>query len=152
MSTFHTTKNFEPLREKYNDLKEIKPLGEYLFEKYGQETYSICFVNYSGKRRDLHNYNITQTPIAPKGSIEKTLHDTKARLAFVNISDTILFPYEFRNKSLSPIYDGWYSTDWSKVYDGIFFIDEMTPADIKLLNQRIGLKQPYQLPKEYYKN
>ena len=152
MATFHTTKDLSQLRDKYEDFKDIKPLGEFLYDKYFRDIYSICFVNYGGKRRNIRNYDMTTIPSAPKGSIERVLHESKTNVGFLNIGDSSLYPIKFRNKSLSPIFDSWYFADWSKVYDGIIFIDQMEPANIKLLPQRTGMKQPYNLPKEYYAN
>ncbi|MBA3899631.1 MAG: erythromycin esterase family protein [Bacteroidetes bacterium] len=124
-STFHISRNLSTLTPKKNyHYDKLKPMGQYLWEKYADEIYSIAFVNYSGISG--RKYELAKkVPKKRKGSVEYELNKFGKEYLFLDLKNIDL--------SCRKLIDNSYMTptlveskgDWSNIYEGLFFIKRM---------------------------
>lgn len=94
------------------------PMGRFLKEALGADLYTIGFTSYAGASLDLETGK--PVPVKP-GDLETGLHGLKK-------------PWLFLPADRKPVSASFYfnepsqTIDWSRVYDGIFYLDEQKPA------------------------
>jgi erythromycin esterase len=108
--------NIHTFAKRYS--KDYVPLGTYIRNKYGKESYIIDFSSYAQRNE---TGNIMDRP--GKFSIENTFHDTKTPYFFLNlrsVPEGSLLKKEF----VSTINQGMdEKRNWSHFFDGVFYID-----------------------------
>jgi erythromycin esterase-like protein len=115
-----------------NYFKSSKPpsMG-YIFTKqtnHANETYVLGFTGQTGKsgRISLKPYNV---PSPAKNSIEQWLSEQQLQYAFVDFKTfNNQYPDFADNFSMKWIHWQNEKADWTKVFDGVFYIKEMQPC------------------------
>lgn len=106
---------------------ETVAAGQHIHDALGDGVYSIMFTAYGGKWRDWRNQE-RDLPVPPQGSLEDLFHRAGLKFAFVDFRG--LPPGHWLRERLiaRPIAHSPMRADWTQVYDGVFFIDTMTPT------------------------
>jgi erythromycin esterase len=110
----------------------MKPMGVFLAEWLQEQVYTIVMTTYGGA--DGWSTNpaaTTRVPAAPQGSLEARIHRLGKQYAFLDLRSLRAIP-DHPVHSAQPLrlpkYDVNILPDLPKVADGIFYIDQMTPA------------------------
>lgn len=115
-------------KDRYFQNDNAVPMGEALFKILGDELYSIGICSYTGART-LTDNEFRTTPIKPRSSstFEFYLHDRGHKYAYVDLAQ--LDPtFNFR---MAGLFHYELEGAWGRVFDGLLFIDEMTPLTLK---------------------
>lgn len=94
------------------------PMGRFLKEALGADLYTIGFTAYAGSWLDLDTGK--PVPVKP-GDLETELHGLKRPWLFVQTPRKPMSASFYFNEPGQ-------ATDWGRVYDGVFFLDEQKPA------------------------
>lgn len=99
-------------------------MGEVVRLHFGNQAYVVGFAAHHGTMGNPFR-EVAPVPSPPVGSVEDILHRYGAPLSFTNLR--VPGPL---SAQLSSSCIGYYvrEADWTKVLDGIFFTDEMTPS------------------------
>jgi erythromycin esterase-like protein len=110
---------------------DMKPMGVFLKDSLGDEVYTLGMTTFEGREGLATGGPISQIPPAPDGSLEARLHALGWLYAFVDFrasrrdrSSPIRGPQTIR----VPKFETSTVSDIARVYDGMFFIDRMSPA------------------------
>lgn len=115
LHTSYSNSSYSPVTSKFT------PMGEYIKQKYGEQCYSINFTSFS----DSNNLSNSEKLYNNK-SLEYLLHQLNYPFLYFDfneIDSTSFLRNEFVmncNQRLS------LNAKWSKITDGIFYIDKMT--------------------------
>jgi erythromycin esterase len=94
------------------------PMGRFLKEALGSDLYTIGFTAFSGASLDPETNG--PAPVKP-GDLETELHGLKRPWLFLPTPrKTISASFYFNEPGQT--------VDWSRIYDGVFFLDEQKPA------------------------
>lgn len=96
------------------------PMGRFLKDALGPDLYTIGFTAYSGAARDLDTGG--EAPVKP-GELETELHALKKPWLFLATPAKIVSASFYFNEPGDPL-------DWSRIYDGVFFLDQQKPATL----------------------
>jgi erythromycin esterase len=96
------------------------PMGRFLKEALGADLYTIGFTAYSGASRDLDTGG--EAPVKP-GELESQLHAAGRPWLFLPTPARPLSASFYFNEPGEPL-------DWSRVYDGVFFLEVQKPATL----------------------
>lgn len=129
-ANYHIAKNPEKVlwsKQGYPKKDSLLTMGNMIEKKLGNETYSIAFICgqglYTNWVEDGKAIPIKST-LRIKESLEKALYETNFEECFMNFSSTnIIEPFFMAGHDHYPRLG-----QWDKVFDGIFFIREMTPS------------------------
>ncbi|MBL7955926.1 MAG: erythromycin esterase family protein [Flavobacteriales bacterium] len=121
MSNYHIMRNVTSIESGIGEKKSrIKTTADWLFEKYGDQIYSIATINY----KDMHE-RIHDLPAEKSGRSEASIEHELSRTCtetpcFIDISQDegswIMSP-TFRKKNLK--------APWGQIYDGLLFFKEL---------------------------
>lgn len=145
VSNFHLLKYRDSLSSQYKEWGNFKSFGEVATNYFGKDNiYSIGITGYQGevgadwiasKSKNLGNnkYEIThdyeRIPIyklkieCGENSLEHYLHLKDSKFSFVNLNGNSVFTSHKLKGYFLPIFP--FETNWSNVFDGVFFIDTM---------------------------
>lgn len=161
-STYHISRNIEEVARQSPAINQARPMGDYVWQKYKNDIYSIAFVTHHGlmglvddrsplvrfrngkkveftfpKKTQIDSSGVMQVPPLPFNSIESILNGTGGEYGFLDLSQPTKGGEWLKAPNpMFPTFERVYSTDWSKVYDGLFFIRQMQPK--------------YRYPVQYY--
>jgi erythromycin esterase len=107
----------------------MMPMGVFLAEEMGDAVYTISFTAFTGEYGFAHMPTTTPIREAPDGSLEALLHQLGHDQAFVGFR-ALPQDHWLRQPTTMAIrgYMPERMDDWTRVVDGVFFIDRMTPA------------------------
>ena len=102
------------------------PMGRFLHEALGEEVYTIAALSHHG-RTGYAGGEAQDLPEAPAGSLQALLHGTGRPYLFVPLRGVPEDHWLRRERvatfnEYEPI-----ALDWSRMYDGVLFIDEQRP-------------------------
>ena len=126
-ATFHLARGLAGV-EMEGDSKHYegcRNMGQGTFETFGKEVFTLGFAAYGGKGGAFGK--AFDIPEPRKDSVEDTLHRYGAPLLFVDLRPEE-GPFRKRLRMAPMSYSRNIEADWPTVLDGVFFIDEMTPA------------------------
>ena len=104
---------------------DMKPTGTFLAEWLGSRAYSIGMTTYQGKDALVTGGPVTAIDPAPADSLEGRLHALGHPFAFLDLrANPLRTPISAR----APKYDNDAISNLGRVYDGIFYIDQMDAA------------------------
>jgi len=103
--------------------RDMKPTGVFLSEWLGRETYTIGMTTYEGSEGMAVGGPVTPIPPSREGTLEAQLHSLAFPYAFLNLR-TLRKPVTAR----FPKFETVHVDDPSRVFDGLLFIDRMSPA------------------------
>lgn len=107
---------------------ETVSAGEHIFRDPGNETYSIAFIAYRGHSSSAWWDTPRALTAPPDGSVEALFHAAAHPYAFVDLR-SLPSDHALRTRLVArPIAHVDMRADWGRVFDGFFFIDEMSPA------------------------
>ena len=103
---------------------EYKEMGDFLYSELGEFVYSIGFITYQGTRGRLDESpsSIETVP----GSIESLWHHTGQPYSFLDFR-SIESEHWLRKPTIAHVDGVSERTNWSNVFDGLFYIDTMFP-------------------------
>ena len=103
----------------------MKWMGNYLYEWYGDQIYSIATLAYKGEREWVYGWYYTEIPEATYGSLEWYLNKVGYKWGFLDLKNHKGNPW-INNKISSRVFDGYTydNAEWKTVFDGIFFLRE----------------------------
>ena len=103
---------------------EYKEMGDFLYSELGEFVYSIGFITYQGTRGRLDESpsNIETVP----GSIESLWHHTGQPYSFLDFR-SIESEHWIRKPTIAHVDGVSERTNWTNVFDGLFYIDTMFP-------------------------
>jgi erythromycin esterase len=107
----------------------MKPMGVFLAEAMGDAVYTVGFTAFTGEYGLAHMPITTPIREAPAGSLEALLHQLGHDQAFLDFR--ALPPDHWLRQPATMAIRGYMPErmdDWTRVIDGVFFIDRMTPA------------------------
>ncbi len=118
----------EVKKDKYFQNDNAIPMGEVLHQQLGNCIYAIGMCSFSGERT-LVEHNFEKVNIKPRsaGSYEAYLHAKKYPYAFTDFRGN----QQSVNFKLAGLSHYQLTGNWTKVFDGLFFIDNMQPLTIK---------------------
>ena len=102
---------------------DMKPTGVFLSEWLGRQSYTMGMTTYEGSEGMAVGGPVTPIPPSQEGTLEAQLHSLGFPYAFLNLR-TLRKPATAR----LPKFETVYVDDPSRVFDGILFIDRMSPA------------------------
>lgn len=116
--------------EKYFPYEDVKTMGDWVFEEFGEETYNITFTAYKGKAGPWFSKKPFDVPDAPEGSFEYNLHKTGKKLLFVDLTSLKDQPDHWIRQDLlaRPLGYAPMITDWSRHFDAVIFMEDMLPS------------------------
>jgi erythromycin esterase len=107
----------------------MKPMGVFAAELLGTELYTIGFTGFAGETAWATWRIPRQVPEAPEESLESLLHELGHEQAFLDFR--ALPPDHWLRRPSTMAIRGYrpeVMEDWTRVVDGIFFIDRITAA------------------------
>ncbi len=129
-ANLHIAKNPNQIaKSKYFKSDAMVTMGNEVFKELKDKMYSIGFTSLNGKYANIEyhdEYNIK----SKKSGLENRMAKTNYELGFMNLSNQELLGLDFFKKpyELKGIFHREQKGNWHKVFDGIFYIKEMTPA------------------------
>lgn len=101
--------------------------GTRIHDVMGDAVYSVMFIAHGGKTTGWWN-EPRALSLPPKGSLEDLMHQAGLARAFVDLHG-LPTDHWLRGRVVArPVSYAPMRADWSRVYDGVFFIDSMTPS------------------------
>ena len=121
MSNYHIMRNATAIGSGISEKKsKIKTTADWLFEKYGEDMYSIATINYKDMRERIHDLRSEQSDRSSK-SIEYQLSQTCTEgPCFIDIS------HDGRSWIMSPTF--WkknLKAPWGVIFGGLLFFKEL---------------------------
>ncbi|MBM0106914.1 erythromycin esterase family protein [Steroidobacter sp. S1-65] len=121
---------------------DMKPTGAYLSDWFGPKIYTIALTTYRGKDRWVTGDRVIEIPPSEAGSLEARLHALgkpywflDLRAAAIGSSHVAGQPLKMRmmtpvpgSNTAAPPHGSYLVEDIRRAFDGVFFIDETTPA------------------------
>lgn len=106
----------------------MKPMGAYVSEEMGEGVYTIAFTAHSGEARMTTAAQARTIAPAPPGSLEDLLHGLGHEHVFLDFR-ALPADHWLRRPSTMAIreYMPERMDDWTRVVDGVFFVDRMEP-------------------------
>lgn len=130
-ANYHIARNVstEVKEDKHFQNQGAVAMGQYLHDTLKDKMYALAICSYTGQRADVGT-TINVYPIKPRSpeSLEHYLHTKTYDYAFVNFSNMNPSGSQFKMAGL------WHyelTGNWTKVFDGIFFIDRMQAPNYK---------------------
>jgi len=102
-------------------------MGELLYQKYGNDIYSLGFISYSGNySHRAYNYNFEETKeiVSEQTSLEYLIHTKNIKYGFINLKETDKIK-NIPSFIISDEHNEAYLSNWKQVYDGLLYIDKM---------------------------
>ena len=130
-STYHISRNTESIQPRPYFLgKDAVPMGHYVWKEYSDQIYSIAFVAHSGKRGSTINVGMRVEKIKKrkKNGLEDLIHRAGIKYGILDFTSLAGEKDWLKSVHLSATFNESYKTDWSQIYDGLFYIDEMKPS------------------------
>ena len=132
-ANYHIAKNPEKVSwpKEWNPSKDsLITMGDVIGQNLGNEIYSIAFICgrgfYTNWAENSEAIPIL-SPLKTKNSLEKALYGTNNSECFIDFHSTnISAPFFMAGHGHYPRLG-----QWDKVFDGVFFIREMTPSTYK---------------------
>ncbi len=114
------------LKSKFR-INETIAAGERIHDALGDDVYSIMFTAHGGER-GTWSAEPRELPVPSEGSLEDLMHRAGLERAFVDLRR--LPPDHWLRGRLTahPVSYAPMRADWGLVYDGVFFINTMTPS------------------------
>ncbi len=108
--------------------KQDKKMGDYLKEKYASSCYGVNFTSHFGNTYSMWYDKIFSVTEGVNYGIESMLHTMGKPVAFVDLRG--IPENSSLNKKITMKFWAYFheTAHWSKITDGIFFIDRMKPA------------------------
>ena len=109
----------------------MKPSGVFLQDELGDAVYTIGFTAHHGKHAQMGGGGTLSIEPAPKNSLEHALHQLGQPYLFVDFRRLDDRPDHWLRQPTTMAIRGYLPeelTDWTRVVDAMFFIDEMTPS------------------------
>lgn len=118
------------LKQKFKFAETIAT-GQRIHDKMGNAMYSVMLIAHGGKSNGWWGEPRDLSP-PPEGSLEDLMHRAGLKLAFLDLRH--LPPNHWLRERLvaRPVSYAPMRADWSQVYDGLLFIDVMTPSTSSL--------------------
>lgn len=110
---------------------DIKPVGVYLADWYGDKIYTIGMAHYQGNEGLTGSPNAKPMPLAPPDNLEARLHVLGKPYLFLNLRslDTNAAHPLRKPQSMRVVFPtNGKIADITRAFDGIFYIDTATPA------------------------
>ncbi len=103
------------------------PMGEHIFEKYGNVMYSIGFTAYNGDYFDFQSF--TKLTLSPQSnSIESYMNQSGEEYLFVDYKG--ILPNWLSQPFFSGVFAyGKVQNDWANSFDGLFYTRTMTASN-----------------------
>jgi erythromycin esterase len=165
-SSYHTSRNLHLLEQNHAHCSAM-PMGQYVWDKYGDEVYSIAFTGYSGKagniaqnpyhfgKNEIKKVDVTNEAGEKVGEVKirhlkvDSLSVTPLAPKPPNTVEAILHekykfafldlkPFKDAQFTLFPAFDKPYTVKWAEIYDGIYFINKIEPFTRKPLDTYFG--------------
>lgn len=116
----------EELNPKFKT-KQSVAAGQHIHDAFGPAVYSIMFTAHGGKTGIWWD-EPSPLPAPPAGSLEDLLHRAGFERAFVDLRRLPADHWLRQRHVARPIAHSPMRANWSRAYDGLFFIDTMTPS------------------------
>lgn len=129
VANYHASRNVstQVKKDKYFQNDNAISMGESLFHKLGNKMYAIGICSYSGERTIVeHGFETNIVGPKSKNSFEHYLHNKNYEYAFVDFSSNRQKEYF----GLAGLFHYELSGNWVNVFDGLIFINKMTPLTI----------------------
>ncbi len=137
-SSYHLFKGYRDLLYPISKNDTVNS-GTLIADKIEEELYILGFTSNKGKAGRLHNPKFEI--VKPKrNSFEAFVEETKAKYAFLNFSNINNTEYEnlsFWMKGLLHTPNKFY---WTRMFDGIFYLEEMYPCSDVLNNDNFKIE------------
>jgi erythromycin esterase len=107
----------------------LKRMGAYVAETFGRDVYTIAFIAFGGEYGSARS--LTRRPIInmPADGIEALLHELGHSHAFLDFRRLPPEHWLRRSAVMATVnYTPETADDWTRIFDGVFFIDRMTAA------------------------
>lgn len=129
-ANLHIIKNTKEIKKsKYFDSDKFIAMGDHVFSQLKDDVYILGFTSLQGKYADME-FN-AQRPIKyKKGSFESLISKSNYEIAFLNFKNPELIQNSYFQKPypLKGIYHREQIGKWHQVFDGLFYIKNMTPS------------------------
>ena len=102
-------------------------MGELLYQKYGNDIYSLGFISFSGNySHNAYKYNFEETEeiISEQTSLEYLIHTKNVKYGFINLKETDKIK-NIPSFIISDEHNEASFSHWKQVYDGLLYIDVM---------------------------
>lgn len=144
-SNFHMLRNLNTIQSKHKEYIESVPMNEYVYSKYKDKMYCIAFIDGGGATGYIrkNKKGIDELPNPKKGSIEYLMKKTGYEYSFLNLTGISTHSnWLHQNNEMNVTFDDntFLKADWSKIIDGVFFISEMRPDELKWIPIRFKMR------------
>lgn len=107
---------------------QVRVMGDLLHQAYGPALYSVALTAYRGRHGELDPVGY-QLEAAPRASLESHLHAAGFTLAFLDLRQgRLAAPWLGEPMTATPLGYQPFQAPWADLFDGLFFVDEMTPS------------------------
>ncbi len=115
--------------EKKFKFNETIATGQRIYDEMGDAVYSVMLIAHGGKSNGWWGES-RDLAVADEGSMEDLFHRAGFKQAFVDLRGLPREHWLRRQLVARPVSYAPMRADWSGVFDGVFFIDVMTPSTI----------------------
>ena len=120
------TSQVEELKPKFKFAETIAT-GQRIHDALGDAVYSVMLIAHGGKTNGWWG-EPRELSAPPEGSLEDLMHRAGLKLVFLDLRRLPSDHWLRRRLVARPVSYAPMRADWSRVYDGVFFIDTMTPG------------------------
>ncbi|HUG99334.1 MAG TPA: erythromycin esterase family protein [Gammaproteobacteria bacterium] len=107
----------------------LKRMGAYVAERFGQAVYTVAFIAFTGEYGSARTGNRNPIGTMPAEGIEAMLHELGHSYAFLDFRRLPSGHWLRQPATMATLnYRPETSDDWTRIFDGVFFIDRMTAA------------------------
>lgn len=128
-ATSHLSRNRDLIERKVHD--EMVPMGQELWDALGEQSYVVGFTSFEGLRglpREGEAGEPRDIGVAPEGSLEDLLARAKINVGFADLRSADPDSVLGSRLKAQPLGHTPMDAEWSRVFDGLFFIKQMTPS------------------------
>ncbi len=124
--TGHVEETYDKGLKQLKELKKAIPMGQILKEKFKDKLYTLAFTSYEGNYLGAHQMVFPQL-IPPKNSFEVRMHQQGNNEKWIDLNRSN-FSENYYSSLLGyiPLF-----SDWKLNFDGIYYIPQMYPPELK---------------------
>ncbi len=125
-ATSHIQRNINEITDYYGFYPGWIPMGEIVWQKLGNEIYSIGFTGYQGTYRSIRSFRIERVLPSSKGSLEYFMNEAEFNFGIIDFRHLTDDGAWLKNPLISrPLSNVEMEANWTNVLDAMFFIRDM---------------------------
>jgi erythromycin esterase len=131
-ASFHNIRNIEKINlgDSRLDYAGVVTMGQRIYERLADDTYSIAFTAYQGESGNVNRKETYDIGKASEGSLEDLIHRTGKEFLFVDFTQPRLNPTHWLCHPITarPLGYTQMKTVWPEHFDAMIFTENMIPS------------------------